>query len=1332
MQQPHQLISFNENSFLETAFFLANKFDVTQNLRELLVDESTTYAAIQKSNNVYALPGNTKTNLRLDLALAEVLLPKCLKMADLPEVQPFICNLTQRISSHAGQFQQLSSLLNQTQHTGENIVSKLSQGVSQVQTNLQQITNFFQNDNQNTLSAQLSQFPIHEMTQTLGLVHETVTWLGQPKEQEKLFSLAGHVLQQMHPLADHGFKIAQKVEGLQSHLTALVMSGNTTSILEAKTNLTTYLGHEQSKIPEFQQKSLHIQGAMHAVAGILSLSKNDELISFAQDVIKVADIGMTIVNGICDIASGFMKGGLVGGLSSIVGSLGSVLGSIFGIKRSPSPEEIISKQIGQLAEYMVSLGKHIDTRFNHLEKMIVNLTQHMDKRFDHLETMIEQVGKMLGMMHEQMHTRFDRLETILGRMYEQMNHIEKILSDNHKETLECWRGLAWHVNRVQQSIDVISQKMTEGFYRTAISRYETEAELLLEAGLQDKDTIFQKLLICKKTATETACSSDVAGKSDLAYLTERLERNPETPVEVELYINSISEYAHTHGSAPPFKALINPHLWIQASTVFMTGINNNPHIQLFPKQHGKALNEIQKKGIETQKSLLSWRQNATLFTHLFNRYRQSLEGVIDQLENVLWAPGSAQRTQIGEQISYLLPTSHRNWKTVQPASKENITQPLYQYNKQLKSQHILTLDTSALCITALPQGQIAVGKNNDIEIWELESFKKIKVLPGHKNGTYCLALLPDGRLASGGGDGVIQLFDLNTGKIDLLKGHTCYVYSLCVLPNGHLVSGPGAGDYDIRIWNIDTLQCLQMLKGSGNDTYAVVALGGNRFASACADNYIRLWNSNSINPEKTINCSSPVYALALTSNNDLVSSYSNSHIGTWDPVTGSNKKAVNTSYSVNALTIQPGNDIISSSTASTSYALRALHSSSGGIERNYTQTGTISNNQQGLCLLPNGETAMCLSDSTIVFSAFRPHPAAMPLERELKLPHQRELQKHLGHNILPAIVQYYDNVLELQKVLEEYGKISDGLQNHTNLKKAMLELNASRQILEAFISLCFREQYIVDETLQDHLKNTLMGSLHFEHWINQQIAYLKGGAQPKTTLHNLKRSFIYTHLRGTLTERLNQFEQLVLGWVYTIRQQLDLGENPGSGYPLLEHQLNNIHAFNAIHFPDPMKIKAAQLTEKPIQASDVFKEGVAEVAKEAYCFQITRSNPLEIQITCIGKNMQHGVFTSQSIFTQLLNLLENEFYRLGIVGVTIQKQGKGSKIELVVEEGKDKTLDQVECLLIDAAGSKNTKITGANTGFFKPVKATGNNSSETVEKPNEVKEKNRSWQCAIL
>ena len=94
-------------------------------------------------------------------------------------------------------------------------------------------------------------------------------------------------------------------------------------------------------------------------------------------------------------------------------------------------------------------------------------------------------------------------------------------------------------------------------------------------------------------------------------------------------------------------------------------------------------------------------------------------------------------------------------------------------------------------------------------------------LEGHKGDVYSVAVTPDGRMAvSGGVDKTIRVWDIETGEcLKTLEGHTNSVWSVAVTPDGRMAVS-GIRDNTLRVYDIESGECVVIYKAK-NILFAV-------------------------------------------------------------------------------------------------------------------------------------------------------------------------------------------------------------------------------------------------------------------------------------------------------------------------------------------------------------------------------------------------------------------------------------------------------------------------------------------------------------------------------
>ena len=98
-------------------------------------------------------------------------------------------------------------------------------------------------------------------------------------------------------------------------------------------------------------------------------------------------------------------------------------------------------------------------------------------------------------------------------------------------------------------------------------------------------------------------------------------------------------------------------------------------------------------------------------------------------------------------------------------------------------------------------------------------------------------------LVSSSIDQTVRLWNLTTGECQqILHGHSNWVMSVDMSPDGQQIAS-GSADHTVKLWDAQTGHCVNTLKGHRNSVWSVAfSPDGQSLASGSADKTIKLWS----------------------------------------------------------------------------------------------------------------------------------------------------------------------------------------------------------------------------------------------------------------------------------------------------------------------------------------------------------------------------------------------------------------------------------------------------------------------------------------------------------
>jgi WD40 repeat protein len=199
------------------------------------------------------------------------------------------------------------------------------------------------------------------------------------------------------------------------------------------------------------------------------------------------------------------------------------------------------------------------------------------------------------------------------------------------------------------------------------------------------------------------------------------------------------------------------------------------------------------------------------------------------------------------------------------------------------------LDAGQVVWSVAADGDYVIGGlfNGSIGVWSRSTLELTRTLIGHRDTVRAL-LFVGGRLISGSDDRSIRVWDVASGQCEgVLEGHTDWVTSLASCGGRRLLSG--SHDESVRVWGMDVeasrWRCERTLNVYGLPAVGCMAALGDRAACGCVDGGIRVWSTETLALERTLNGHKGVLNGMAVSGRRLISSSDDGTVRVWSTET---------------------------------------------------------------------------------------------------------------------------------------------------------------------------------------------------------------------------------------------------------------------------------------------------------------------------------------------------------------------------------------------------------------------------------------------------------------
>ncbi|KAG7191645.1 uncharacterized protein KQ657_002914 [Scheffersomyces spartinae] len=152
-------------------------------------------------------------------------------------------------------------------------------------------------------------------------------------------------------------------------------------------------------------------------------------------------------------------------------------------------------------------------------------------------------------------------------------------------------------------------------------------------------------------------------------------------------------------------------------------------------------------------------------------------------------------------------------------------------------------------------------------VWDLESFTTIYTLKGHKSSVWDAKIIDEDTFITASADRTIRLWQ-NQTEVRQFIGHNDVVRKILLYPDDPSRFASCSNDGTIKVWDIDSANCIQTLSGHESFVYDIALAPTGDIISTGEDRSIRVWRDGVCIQAIRLPCVS-VWCVIVLSNGDI-------------------------------------------------------------------------------------------------------------------------------------------------------------------------------------------------------------------------------------------------------------------------------------------------------------------------------------------------------------------------------------------------------------------------------------------------------------------------------